>query len=107
MSEQNHRIILKRAEELFNMVVKENKKLKEKITKLEKELEHNKVLLYYSDNIDKNKDYYLCQICIDNHRNTVLLPCRHFFCSECISRLENYICPYCREDIVGVFEVIV
>lgn len=106
LAEQHHKKIVKRAEDLFNMVVKENKKLKEKISKLEKELEHNNILLAcYGDKEDK--DQYLCQICIDNHRNTVLLPCRHFFCASCVSKLEYSTCPFCREDIIGAFEVII
>jgi hypothetical protein len=103
--EQHHKKLLKRAEDLFNMVVKENKNLKEKINKLEKEQDNNNILLSY--NMSKKMDDYLCQICIDNQRNTVLLPCRHFLCKSCVSKLEFFTCPFCREDIIGSFEVII
>jgi hypothetical protein len=97
------------------MIAKENKKLnttinklKEDITAMEKDIEkgeHCKFLLSYD--INQDRDAYLCQICINNPRNAVILPCRHFFCSICVSKLEYLICPFCRENIVEVLEVII
>lgn len=43
----------------------------------------------------------LCQICIENQRNTFILPCSHFvYCDECLKRHweinEFRLCPLCR-----------
>ena len=36
----------------------------------------------------------ICPICMDKQRNTISLPCKHLFCSECINKVDK--CPICR-----------
>ncbi|KAH3746213.1 hypothetical protein Pelo_12412 [Pelomyxa schiedti] len=40
----------------------------------------------------------LCDVCMENPKNVVLLPCRHMLCLNCSKSLSN--CPHCRETIV-------
>jgi len=47
----------------------------------------------------------LCAICMDNKRDSLILPCRHFFyCSECLSshRRTHTTCPTCKGTIADV-----
>lgn len=51
-----------------------------------------------------------CQICFENNRNTVLMPCLHFlFCKRCIEvhfqTSESRVCPICRNGVSGVLEL--
>ena len=40
----------------------------------------------------------ICPICMDKQRNTISLPCKHLFCSECINKVDK--CPICRKIIM-------
>jgi hypothetical protein len=41
-----------------------------------------------------------CEICCQNYRNVVLMPCMHLlFCAQCISNLPKQKCPKCGENI--------
>ena len=105
---------LKKAEEIVNRVLKENSNLQKKSNflrnKLEKSENEKKRIVRKHQNayyeIDQDRDTYLCQLCITSPRNTILLPCRHFFCSKCIGQLDQEICPNCREIIEGVLDPI-
>lgn len=38
-----------------------------------------------------------CCICYENVMNPVFLPCSHFLCENCLVKLEQSKCPFCRE----------
>ena len=39
-----------------------------------------------------------CSICLQNDKDTVLIPCSHTFCHTCVDRMKemNGLCAYCR-----------
>lgn len=39
-----------------------------------------------------------CHICYDKKPSLKTLPCEHSLCSNCYLRLDNTICPFCRES---------
>jgi len=45
----------------------------------------------------EKEDEKQCTICAERQKDTVLVPCGHFFCSVCSRRVE--ICPNCRKRI--------
>ena len=49
----------------------------------------------------KDEDKDLCQICFEAKKDTILLPCGHYFyCTDCVEKLAHPdVCPYCREKI--------
>lgn len=50
------------------------------------------------NNIDDN-----CQICINNPRNSCILPCRHKnYCYSCVEKLKT--CPKCGKDIDSILK---
>ncbi len=49
-------------------------------------------------NLSTEKEKYMCNICFDNLKNVVIVPCYHFVsCKRCASKLPN--CPICRSEI--------
>jgi len=45
----------------------------------------------------------ICQICYENKRNSVIMPCMHFlYCNKCLSSQKN--CPVCRQPIMGIVQ---
>ena len=53
-------------------------------------------------NLEKEK--YLCNICYDNNKNIIMVPCYHFVsCKRCSSKLET--CPICRTEIEHVLQL--
>jgi len=58
----------------------------------------NKLIFVIQSKNDVQKQ---CSICIENvNVINVLLPCGHgVFCSECVSKLINKECPYCRTTV--------
>lgn len=61
-------------------------------------------------NLIKNKGDFedLCIICLDNKRNMLILPCRHFcLCFTCSTRFfyDHDNCPICRQEIVDTVKV--
>ena len=82
--------------------------LEEKITKLKKKLESEKLSSELNSmQLEKcKKDNTLlknrtqCIICKSNDRNILFTPCNHCVCcSECSSSLYTNVCPTCRGDI--------
>merc|ERR1711964_715561 len=54
------------------------------------------------DDDDSDDGDGVCVVCIDNPKDTVVLPCRHMcMCSECAQAVRNQRgkCPMCRTDI--------
>ncbi len=49
----------------------------------------------------EEEDTDLCRICFEANRDTILLPCGHYFyCTDCVEKLAHPdVCPYCREKI--------
>ncbi|KAF7459143.1 RING domain protein [Cryptosporidium felis] len=57
------------------------------------------------DNTGKSE---LCVICLTNHREAILLPCRHAcLCSECSKTLFKNVqeCPICRSNVYSVVKI--
>eukprot|EP01083_Nonionella_stella_P021583 59821_1 len=40
---------------------------------------------------------YDCRVCMTNEKDTVLIPCGHFLCSQCVAKVNE--CPMCRANI--------
>ena len=52
------------------------------------------------------EDGSICPICIDRKKTTICLPCKHFFCEECMKKLiDKTKCPYCRTIIIMTFNI--
>jgi len=45
----------------------------------------------------EKEDEKQCTICAEHHKDTVLVPCGHFFCSKCSLAVQT--CPNCRKRI--------
>ena len=45
------------------------------------------------------KSKYECNICMENSKNVVLVPCGHSFCEKCSNNIDNNICYICRTKI--------
>ena len=56
------------------------------------------------ENLNLEKEKYLCNICYDNNKNIIMVPCYHFVsCKRCSSKLET--CPICRTEIEHVLQL--
>ena len=52
---------------------------------------------YFDLKKDKDINFETCCICYDLKTDTILIPCKHYFCGKCVKKLEeNGICPVCR-----------
>ena len=52
------------------------------------------------------EDGKICPICLDNKKSILCLPCRHFFCRDCIDKLlVKANCPICRTQIRIIFDI--
>lgn len=108
-------IIPKKTEKLIKESIKQSK-LKElelldySIRNLQNQyLIMNKLLTESSQSFEQNKQNYiesikreinpelLCQICYENRVDTVLIPCGHTWCSNCIKPTDR--CYICRQYI--------
>ena len=53
------------------------------------------------EELEKYKEAFTCQICMDRNANVALVRCGHRFCNECMDRLQassqNQKCAYCRQ----------
>ena len=45
----------------------------------------------------KNENEFECRVCMDRKKDTVIVPCGHCLCSNCVLRVEK--CPMCRSRI--------
>jgi Prokaryotic RING finger family 4 len=55
------------------------------------------------DRVDKLKErlqeaeaQWKCGICTERNVDTLLMPCAHMLCSECVAGLNGAPCPFCR-----------
>ena len=62
---------------------------------LEKNIKDNETII-------KSKNKLECSICMSNTINSVIIPCGHTFCNECIQSEENSNCYICRRKILHV-----
>ena len=72
-----------------------------------KELENTfKEKTKFTENIEQEikKSINYCQICFDNKINTVIVPCGHTFCYDCIKT--SKICYFCRGEIKHLQNII-
>ena len=44
-----------------------------------------------------------CNICMENPKNTVLIPCGHVLCSGCSTNIST--CPFCRQNIAQIYKI--
>lgn len=57
--------------------------------------------------LEEEKESKLCQICFDEERNSVLIPCLHFlYCRQCVNKYRDEMkngaeCPACKTLITG------
>jgi len=61
----------------------------------------NNIILYFLNLTEQkiySSNYTDCTICMDNDKNTIFYPCRHFYCCNNCSRSLK-LCPICRTDI--------
>ena len=71
--------------------------------------EKNKIELFFKKNADikiNNKvKNDTCCICYDLKTDTMIFPCKHYFCGDCVKKLEeNGKCPVCRGEILCDFK---
>jgi sacsin len=54
------------------------------------------------EQLEKYKEAFTCQICMDRNADVALVRCGHRFCNECMGRLQasnpNQKCAYCRQE---------
>ena len=67
--------------------------------------ERNKIELFLKKHseitLKINVNVEICCICYDHNTDTMLFPCKHYFCGECVKKLEeNGKCPVCRGEIL-------
>tara|TARA_Y100000114_G_C11722394_1_gene309181 strand:+ start:530 stop:907 length:378 start_codon:yes stop_codon:yes gene_type:complete len=56
------------------------------------------VLNNYKKHVD-DIDKYICKICYEKYCDCVISPCMHFTCClECVEKITDKKCPYCREE---------
>ena len=62
--------------------------------------------------IHKNPDTQLlikCPICITNFKDSILIPCGHTACKDCLEYQKNIhkkiICPICRSDATNISNI--
>ena len=72
--------------------------------------EKNKIELFLKKHSDfqlkKNIKVEICCICYDHNTDSILFPCKHCFCEECVKKLEeNGKCPVCRGEILSDFKI--
>ena len=47
----------------------------------------------------------ICPICMENKKSIIALPCKHFFCGNCMDKLlDDGYCPICRTQIKITFD---
>ena len=52
------------------------------------------------------EDGMTCPICLENKKSIIALPCKHFFCNYCMTRLlDAGNCPICRTEIKITFDI--
>ena len=44
-------------------------------------------------------DEYTCRICYSERIDTVIVPCGHVMCWECLQCLQKFECPFCRGEL--------
>ena len=48
----------------------------------------------------------ICNICLENKKSIIALPCKHFFCNFCMNKLlDDGSCPICRTEIKITFDI--
>ena len=48
----------------------------------------------------------ICPICMENRKSVIALPCKHFFCGTCMTKLiKDGTCPVCRVQIRITFDI--
>jgi hypothetical protein len=94
---------LKNEKETCSVLEKDVQRIHSGLTQLQGENEHLKGAL---QNLETQVQ---CQICYEEKRNCVLMPCLHFlFCAKCIdqhfqaSENGHRLCPICRQGVSGV-----
>ena len=65
------------------------------------------VLENYQKKID-NIDKFICKVCFEEYCNCVIMPCMHFVsCENCISKLNDNVCPMCRSPFLEYVKVFI
>ncbi|KAJ4462410.1 hypothetical protein PAPYR_1042 [Paratrimastix pyriformis] len=58
--------------------------------------------------LEEEKSRTMCMICMDAHRDTVVMPCMHFlYCHACLTKHQHtgrHTCPACRTPISGLLK---
>ena len=63
-----------------------------------------KFMNYLKEENDKMREETICQVCLDNKRNHLFLPCGHMVaCGKCTSQIIK--CPVCRHVITAYAKV--
>ena len=52
------------------------------------------------------EDGIICPICMENRKSVISLPCQHFFCGTCMTKIiGDGTCPICRTQIKITFDI--
>lgn len=59
-------------------------------------VQYNTLYIFSSDDIDED-----CIVCMEEEADVMIVPCGHFYCGNCIIKLNNYgfQCPECRGNM--------
>jgi hypothetical protein len=89
----------------LDMVEKLYSNLQEKVAEMEKEMTELQVAHKETQSsLLEEKEKSLCQICTENPKDTICLPCLHFhYCKGCLDRhrRRSRTCPCCRTMLSG------
>lgn len=90
---------------IFSTALKNNKTISKKQFKNLKTVKSLKCLEKYTqkNNLDCNDSCLICTSSFNNKSHITILPCNHYFGSECIKKWlveESNLCPICRQSVV-------
>eukprot|EP00026_Physarum_polycephalum_P003494 Phypoly_transcript_03506.p1 GENE.Phypoly_transcript_03506~~Phypoly_transcript_03506.p1 ORF type:complete len:680 (+),score=120.64 Phypoly_transcript_03506:92-2041(+) len=81
--------------------VRLKEKLKERLEAI-KSAEETKKLKHKETQIERLRELVMCPICMDQHKNTIYVPCGHALCTKCSNTIlgsNSGRCPICRMDV--------
>jgi hypothetical protein len=81
-------------------------KLDEKLTLYTNNIKHIKFLKSYLNEINSVTFVPLCTICVTNIVDSVIIPCGHTACQECLNKCDTT-CYICRQDIIKITKLFI
>ena len=60
---------------------------------------HFYIKLKFNKKIYRNDDINECIICMEDKKNIIFYPCKHYYCCDLCSKYIK-LCPICRSEII-------